>query len=278
MNTCLFGDPALDEKFRRDGYVTVPFLNPTEVQSLQKELDELQSGCSGGFYTSLWSEDVEYRRRVYEMIRKATEAKARDLLGDYVLCLGNFAVKQPNAEDSSCPLHQDWTFVDEKKHTTVSFWIPLVDVDATNGCLAVIPHSHRTTERRRPNYKLSENYLPFTPVLPLLRERYLIDVPISAGTAIAYHPGLLHASKPNRSPRVRAAAVAVYVPADADLLHFYQPSDESIDVYKVDPDFYWKSVTLGAPPSADLRIATEDGTVEWMDEQRIRQVCVEAAH
>ena len=119
--------------------------------------------------------------------------------------------------------------------------------------------------------------MPFSRLMPLLQEQYLRDVPISAGTGIAYHPGLLHASKPNRSSRLRAAAVAVFVPEDAPLLHYFQPSPEAIDVYQVPADFYWKSVVLGAPPPEELRIGRESGAVDWIDEPRLREFCSQAA-
>ncbi len=47
------------------------------------------------------------------------------------------------------PIHQNWTFVDEDKFTSVSVWVPLCDVSRFNGTLEVVPKTHNTLTKYR---------------------------------------------------------------------------------------------------------------------------------
>ena len=57
----------------------------------------------------------------------------------------NCQAKMPNETRSQIPWHQDLGFLHPEAEATfmVNFWIPLVDVTVENGCLEVIPGSHR---------------------------------------------------------------------------------------------------------------------------------------
>lgn len=251
-----FRDTALEEQYHREGYLRVPFLEPGELQAIRSLFDEAKSGCATGFYSTLWSGDIEYRRRVHEEVQRVLARPIGELLMDYRMCLANFAVKHPGQPDSKVPVHQDWTFVDESRYFAVAIWCPLVDVDSTNGCLAVVPRSHRITDKIRANHPNEVNYSPFCGIYGRLEQAYLRELPMRAGEAVIYNQGLLHGSKVNRSDSPRAAVVAAYLPREAQLRHYYQTSELSVDVYDVADDFYWKDVRLGLPPEGQRPAAT----------------------
>ena len=39
--------------------------------------------------------------------------------------------------------HQDLTYLYQEPHKLTGWWIPLIDVDEENGCMWVIPGSHK---------------------------------------------------------------------------------------------------------------------------------------
>jgi hypothetical protein len=245
-----FRDSAHEAQYRHEGYLVVPLLSRAEVAALAALYDETASGVANGFYTTLWSPDVQYRERVHREIGRVLEGPVARLIDNYRLVLANFVVKHPTREDSRVPLHQDWSVIDEQAHLPVSFWCPLVDVDSRNGCLAIVPRSHRLSSGPRPNQPHGVGYSPFRDLHQKIEADLLREIPIKAGEAIVYSPALLHASQGNRSESTRVAVASIFIPAEARLQHYFQNAPEQIDVFDVPEEFYWRDVVLASPPAA----------------------------
>lgn len=253
MTYRVFQDAGQETAFRRDGYVRVQLLEAELVRHFQELFETAPCECPQQFYTSLWSGNEAYRRLVHEDVRRRIEALTAPILDDYRVVLGNFAVKNAG-EESAVPMHQDWSFVDERQFRSLTVWCPLVDVNSTNGCLQVVSRSHRLTNNVRPNFAVGAYRAPFQEQEPLLRGRYLTEIPMSAGEAVIYDSGLLHASNPNRSDQVRVAVVATAVPRVAPLRHYYQSDPEEMEVFEVGEDFYWRDVVLFQRPTDATRL------------------------
>jgi ectoine hydroxylase-related dioxygenase (phytanoyl-CoA dioxygenase family) len=137
------------------------------------------------------------------------------LLGPNV-CLTHqqFVTKLPDAEGehSDIPWHQDAGYGPLEPASDVTVWLPLVDSDERNGCLRVVPGSHRL------------GLLDHGPAAlnPLLREAHSdqrgIALPLAAGEAVAFSGLLLHGSGPNRSSAPRPAFYARYCDPHAVML------------------------------------------------------------
>jgi ectoine hydroxylase-related dioxygenase (phytanoyl-CoA dioxygenase family) len=98
----------------------------------------------------------------------------------------------------------------------------------------------------------------FPELVPLLRAKYLTDVPLRAGQALLFNQRLFHCSGPNLSNTDRVAATAVLVPRDSTLRYYHTNSDESgggIEVFEVDPTFYTRH-SIGSRPRTGKLIAT----------------------
>jgi len=114
----------------------------------------------------------------------------------------NVQAKMPGEKNSKVPWHQDKGYLDSEAEETpmVNFWIPLVDTTKENGCLEVIPGSHKRGLKPHggPGQvgkpAIADENLPPGPI---------VACPISRGGAIAFHPKLVHRSRPNRSQEIR---------------------------------------------------------------------------
>ena len=84
----------------------------------------------------------------------------------------------------------------------VTTWIPLVDADATNGTLRVIPRSHTEPLRRhvRPTEGEGGSWSVAPEELPDIEP---VTVPVQRGGMILLHCRTPHGSEPNRSEGVR---------------------------------------------------------------------------
>ena len=248
MRADLIIDDTLRRQFETDGYAVTPLLTPDDVQELLDVYRSAPSGLAAGFYTTLWSLDLDYREKVNEAITRVVGRRLEGVLKSRQIFLSQFAVKQPGETSSECPLHQDWSFVDDTQYWVVSIWCPLVDVDSSNGCLAVVPGSHLSSLRIRANQPKENYYWPFDNLLPAFRERYLTELPMKAGDCVLYDGRIVHGSKPNKTPNDRPAVVATVAPTDAQLLHFWQRTSSEVEVFEVDSDFFWKEVEWGKRP------------------------------
>ena len=139
--------------YRGDGYVVVPAVfTPGELDAIDREIDALlpEHGDRAGFRQG-WVFDVDRRSAITRAV--AEDERLLDLVGDVVrpgvaIHSTKLVAKQPHSEDV-CHWHQDEAFYlrpgDASTHsgTRMSLWLPLQASDERNGCLWVVPGSHR---------------------------------------------------------------------------------------------------------------------------------------
>ena len=130
----VFRDPLLQQQFDKQGYVLVSSLiNGGDIEELKGLFTKFREECNSNFHTTHFSTNVEYKKQVHDVIASVVGLKASPLLNDFIPLFGNFMIKNPDPENFM-PLHADWTYVDESKFSSVAIWVPLVNVDAENGC------------------------------------------------------------------------------------------------------------------------------------------------
>jgi hypothetical protein len=174
------------------------------------------------------------------------EPRIDAIANGYRYCFANFLVKTPRPASAGpgvgeVPLHQDICMIDESQFEALAVWCPLVDMDATNGCLAVVPGSHRFNDGPRG----PRTPFPYRNLDPYFRPR---DVPMKAGSAIVYSPKLFHGSRPNRGRVARVAAGALLAPRDAPLrCYFPDQALQRMEVFEVDDLFYTRYAYQSRP-------------------------------
>jgi phytanoyl-CoA hydroxylase len=92
----------------------------------------------------------------------------------------------------------------------VTVWVALDDATPANGCLRVIPGSHRLAlHELRPNDEVPSIFgVELDPAL--VDEGAAEDVVLAAGDVSVHHPNLVHGSEPNRSADPRRALALRY--------------------------------------------------------------------
>jgi ectoine hydroxylase-related dioxygenase (phytanoyl-CoA dioxygenase family) len=232
-----------EDSFRKDGFLIVEdFFSPAEVQGLRSLYASEQDPLQGfQFHTTLFSPDTDYKRRLGAAIFDAYASKIHNLLNDYKPLAANFIIKEPG-EGSYLPLHLDWSMLDERKYVTIAAWCTLTDLDDTNAPLGVYPGSHNAQLILRGSKSEDIPLFPdyTNPVLNAYRNNYPeVLLKLKAGTAVLYDQRLAHYSPANVSSAIRLAMNAVYIPAEAQALHYYQAPDKQIRVYSVESDFFY---------------------------------------
>ena len=255
-------DPVADAQFRREGFVKLPIARVEQVDDLRAMLVRRRS--SGvGFQSDLDESTAAEKADLYEALREFWQARLDDHLVGWRAFMTGFLVKWPGP-GSDLYLHQDWTYVDERRSRSASLWLALDDTSAEldNGPVAVLPGSHLWAGEHRG----SRTTPWYASVVDVLAAR-LQPVSVRAGEAILLDNRLLHASAENRSGRPRRAIAAAVAPADARLLHAVAAEPGFVDLHEVDHRFFFDATpsALGSsppPPSAASARAVQRWAVD----------------
>ena len=238
----LFQDPELQASFEKNGFVRLPVLGKEEIGQLlqlHKELG-LTDEKGYGFHVGMDNGDKRLVKNMVDRIKEVAMPKIQDKLTGAQVFTASFVIKEPNPQ-GVVPPHQDWSFVeDEKKHCSVTCWIPLQDVNIDNGCIGVIRGSNRffNSVRSSPSPQvgtpLKSHMYTIFPYLELQE--------MKAGEALIFDNRTFHASPPNTTNESRIAVGLGFTQANAEIRHYYlKPGTENTLLkYKIDPEFFLK--------------------------------------
>jgi ectoine hydroxylase-related dioxygenase (phytanoyl-CoA dioxygenase family) len=135
----------------------------------------------------------------------------------------NVRPKVPKVAAGIVPWHQDKSYwIGAKAAPVITVWIPLVDATFENGCLHILPRTHK----RRVLGHHAETYsgtaykeVDDKHVHSHLHE--VVAVPLAAGGAIVFNDRLIHSSTANHSDHVRWSVDLRYQPLDQDPMPQY---------------------------------------------------------
>lgn len=130
----------------------------------------------------------------------------------------NVRPKVPRVAAGAVPWHQDKSYwPDANANPVITVWIPLVDSTHENGCLHVIPRTHkrRAVKHGAETYS-GTGYLEIHSDYLQEHKREIIALPMAAGSAVFFNDRLIHSSTPNNSHSVRWSLDLRYQPRDQD--------------------------------------------------------------
>jgi phytanoyl-CoA hydroxylase len=136
-----------------------------------------------------------------------------------------YITKQPGIGGQVVP-HQDSAFLSTSPETCVGFWLALQPATRRNGCLWVLPRSHRAgvagrfvlTPQRTTRWASADGAPPAFP-RPVGPEAGYLPLEVAAGDAVLLHGATVHASAANTSDSSRHAYSVHYIEADAAWAH-----------------------------------------------------------
>jgi Phytanoyl-CoA dioxygenase (PhyH) len=256
----LFAQKELLHQIERKGYALGgKVLEADDLQKLNKIFDHfieiIGPELPDTFFNSGRNKSVEARKYVTDEVHKIVQPKLLPFFNSAIadVMKGAFQVKPPGSASQLDP-HQDSTIVDESQYFGVYAWIPLVDTDATNGMLYVLPGSHKFGVTMR-----SLN-VPW-PLMPLREQmfKHMIPVPLKAGEVVFFDHACVHYSPPNHGDKLRVAVTATIKPKAASMIHHF--IDEvtpkgMVEIYATDEHFWNEFDIMKRPPSQFPLLAT----------------------
>ena len=146
-------------------------------------------------------------------------------LGDDIMIKFDSCFLKPARTGSATPWHQDNGLWRDGETEPFNFWVALDPATKANGCLQMIPGSHKGDIISHVLYQDSiHGELPRETVTEMKERHGLHHVELDSGDVVCWHSNMMHYSPPNTSEQGRIAIAGVYTnPQITTTRHF--PAD-----------------------------------------------------
>jgi ectoine hydroxylase-related dioxygenase (phytanoyl-CoA dioxygenase family) len=112
--------------------------------------------------------------------------------------------------------HQDHAYFGLKPPTIITAWLALNEVTRHNGCMRVIPGSHRGGTHKHVETFDKDNLLSRGQAIADVDESTAVDIVLRPGEMSLHHGHVFHSSEPNVSDDRRIGFAMMFIPAHAE--------------------------------------------------------------
>ena len=207
--------------YQRDGFVTrLDIFTEPEIVAFRDQFDELEARegrekCQIGLQGRHFDEEF-----IWQMASdpRIVESMAACMGGDIMLLSTHFFCKYPDPDSTKfVAWHQDITYWGLEPPEAHTAWIAVDDADVENGCMQVIPGSHREGIAEHGTAERGGNLLSINQEIPdeLVDSSQAVPLELKAGQISIHNGQLFHASQPNNSQRRRCGLTVRYIPPEA---------------------------------------------------------------
>lgn len=230
--------PAEKSAYERDGFhIARTLFSPEEVATLRSHYMQMHAEGGGGFAEGSVDmaspEPLRRYPRLMQMHRgdpKSMDYMLDDRLRKHLtdlMDLEPFAVqtmmyfKPAGAKGQA--LHQDNRYLRVQPGTCMAAWLALDDTDEENGCLQVVPGSHKLDMLCLKQADLGQSFTWDTVDIP--PGMNVVSLEMKAGDVLFFNGSVIHGSGPNVSKdRFRRIVVGHYISGEAEkVAHWYFP-------------------------------------------------------
>jgi len=206
--------PASVERYARDGILfPIPVLSTTEVAYYRNALESVAAMYGEGYrrrFDNLhlffpWA----YRLATNDAVLNAVEA----VLGPDLVVEATLVFYKPPYDAAYAAWHQDSVYSNWHLTPTVSAWIALTPSDSANGCMRVVPGTHRDGLREHDTVA-NDPYLMNRRgerVRIDVNEAQAADVVLRPGEMSLHHANIVHGSNANGSDGPRIGFIVRFV-------------------------------------------------------------------
>jgi ectoine hydroxylase-related dioxygenase (phytanoyl-CoA dioxygenase family) len=269
----IFLDKKLQSEFDKKGYVILDILTPEQIAAFISLYDEVE-GAKGTANTnkntyelSFFDKNADAKKRKFNTVYGFMKPFIDKHLDSYSPIIVNLFNKEHGTGE--VPVHQNWTFVDEKKYSSVTIWCPLQKVSRENGTLEVVPGTHKViSDFRGPSIPWV-----FDNLNEVMKDKYMLPLELNPGQVAVIDDSVIHYSGINNTYENRRAVQFIMKPAEAPTIHCYKEDKENdtISIMDVD-DNYFFDFDMWAKPKAGTNLRTEHFPIHKISEDELVQL------
>ena len=187
--------------YKSKGYISpVNALSPSEAKEIRDEIEKIEKDWPG----ALEGINRNYIHLISPKFNKICLNKnilnaVESIIGKNILICGTTLFIKNSNEKGFVSFHQDAKYIGLEPYNWVTVWVAITDANEKNGCMRMLPGSHKENLKYH-DQKFDENNL-------LTRGQTVKDVPLDktdpivlkAGQISLHHPLIVHGSGLNHS-------------------------------------------------------------------------------
>lgn len=147
---------------------------------------------------------------------------AEQFIGPDIALFATHYISKPPFSGKQVLWHQDAAYWNLDPMNVVTLWLAVDDSDAENGCLRVVPGSHKRPIEALRDRDDVESVLG-SEIAVEVDESEAFDMVLKAGSVEVHHPNIIHGSNANLSPRRRCGLTIRYIPTSTRITGPEQP-------------------------------------------------------
>lgn len=183
-------------------------LSDEEVGEFRKELEDVVGSGARRVDQLHMQYDWAYRLASHAAVLDAVES----VIGPEILVDGNVVFYKPPHDEGYASWHQDSVYSGWHLTPSVSAWIALTVSEPANGCMRVIPGSHKQGLLEHDNVQDPNLLNKRGERLRMhVDESQAVDVVLKPGEMSLHHTNIVHGSNPNRSDGPRIGFIVRFV-------------------------------------------------------------------
>jgi chlorinating enzyme len=201
------------QRFREDGYLCP--LTAMGDAAMAPALTKLEAfeAAHGGFGQRL---RFKAHLRLAALMELAAHPgildAVEDLIGPNILLFTSTLWPKDGGDGRYVSWHQDSAYFGLEPHEEITAWVALTPSHAGNGCVRVMPRSHRGPDYRHEETFAAANMLIRGQTIHGLDEASAVDLELRPGQFSLHHERTAHGSQPNRSSTRRIGYALFYIP------------------------------------------------------------------
>ncbi len=200
-------------RYEEDGYVVLPEVIDGKLTAEAQGHVEWM----GEKYPDIRPEQYHHHLIVDDpfWIRLCTDPRLIDViepfLGPDIALFAAHYISKPPGDGQPVLWHQDGNYWPLEPMEVITIWLAVDDSTSDNGCMRVVPGSHKDQKIYRHRRTEGDNVLS-SELDVKVDESEAVDVVVTAGGVSLHDPYLIHGSKANLSDRRRCGLTLRYIP------------------------------------------------------------------
>ena len=248
------------DQFWNDGYV-FPFdcMTTEQAAEARAKLEAYESTLDDEIHKHLrvkvhlgfmWLWDLAHNPKILDVVE--------DLIGpDILLYLSTLWFK--DAQDGKyVSWHQDSAYYGLDPHDVITLWFAFTDSNEENGCVQILPGSHKEPDYQHVETYAADNLLARGQSIEGLDTSKAVKLKLKAGQFSMHHERLLHGSDPNISDDRRLGMSFTFLPTR---VRCNLPDRTAVLVRGKDEFGYWKPDPV---PRYDLDPVCMEAIRHWI--------------